>query len=357
MAETVLVTGGAGFFGSALSISLKRNLVGAEVIALDNLHRRGAELNLPRLGAAGVRFVHADVRSLADLERVRPAPSIIIEASAEPSAQAGYDGDSTYLIQSNLFGSFHSLEMARRTGAKFIFLSSSRVYPYSALNGLPFVEEETRYRFDSRQTVAGASAIGISESFPLKGPRSLYGMTKLAAELMVEEYGDAYGLQFIIDRFGLITGPRQMARSDQGVLALWMGAHYFRRPLVYIGFGGGGKQVRDFLHVDDCCDLLLDQVRNFELYQGSRFNAGGGATHSLSLRETTALCREISGNQIEISSSNESRPADVRIYISDARQVMSINGWRPWRDARKTLGDIHQWLREEEDQVRSVLFG
>src|SRR5665213_189586 len=146
-------------------------------------------------------------------------------------------------------------------------------------------------------------------------------MTKLAAELMIEEYADAFGLRFIIDRFGLLTGPWQMAKSDQGVIALWMAAHYFRRPLSYIGFGGSGKQVRDFLHVDDFCSLILDQVRNVPSYAGRRFNIGGGLTRSLSLRETTDLCKEITGNSIDIGSAADTRPADVRIYLSDSRFV------------------------------------
>ena len=357
MAENILVTGGAGFVGSTLSIALKNNLDSVEVVALDNLRRRGSELNLPRLREAGVTFVHGDVRSFDDLLSVRPVPNLIIEASAEPSAQAGYDGSLSYLVGSNLVGCFHCLELARRARADFIFLSTSRVYPYGLLNDLPFVEEDTRYSLSDRQIVEGVTAQGIDERFPLDGARSLYGMTKLAAELMVEEYADAFGLRFIIDRFGLVTGPWQMARSDQGVLALWMASHYFRRPLSYIGFGGVGKQVRDFLHVDDLCALLLDQVRNFQKYSRKRFNAGGGVRNSLSLRETTELCREITGNSIEISASTDSRAADVRIYLSDSRRVRSVSGWRPVRDARSTLGDIYEWLRTEEHQLRRTFFG
>ena len=354
MAEAILITGGAGFAGSNLSIALKQNLPAVSVTALDNLHRKGSELNLPRLRAAGVTFVRGDVRSLDDLLAVRPAPDLIIEASAEPSAQAGYGGSPEYLVNTNLVGCFNCLELARRAKADFIFLSTSRVYPYGLLNGLPFVEQETRYDLSDRQTMIGASTVGINEQFPLEGARSLYGMTKLAAELMVEEYADAFSLRFIIDRFGLLTGPWQMAKSDQGVIALWMAAHYFRRPLSYIGFGGTGKQVRDFLHIDDFCSLILDQIRNFPLYSGIRFNAGGGLPRSLSLREATDLCKEITGNSIEIASSAETRPADVRIYLSDSHLVSAVNGWTPRHDARETLNDIFQWLGKEERQLRSI---
>ena len=212
-------------------------------------------------------------------------------------------------------------------------MSTSRVYPFAALNHLPFVEEETRFALAAEQTVPGVSAAGISEAFPLAGARSLYGMTKLAAELMVEEYADAYGLRCIVNRCGLLTGPWQMAKSDQGVMALWMAAHYFRRGLSYIGFQGTGKQVRDLLHIDDFCDLLVEQIRNFALYSGQCYNVGGGLANSLSLRETTHLCEEITGNTIPIAASADTRPADVRLYISDHRRISSVHGWQPRRDA------------------------
>ena len=189
------------------------------------------------------------------------------------------------MIRTNLMGCFHCLELARHARADVIFISTSRVYPFEPLNSLPFVEEETRFALAAEQTVPGASAVGISEAFSLAGARSLYGMTKLAGELMVEEYADAYGLRFIVNRCGLLTGPWQMAKSDEGVIALWMGAHYFRRGLSYIGFQGTGKQVRDILHIDDFCDLLVDQIRNFSLYSGRSYNVGGGLVNSLSLRE------------------------------------------------------------------------
>ncbi|SRR5260221_10458941 len=122
----------------------------------------------------------------------------------------------------------------RRAKADFLFVSTSRGYPYRLLNQLAFVEEESRFSLAAGQSVAGSSAAGVSEAFPLEGSRSLYGTTKLAAELMVEEYADAYGFRFLIHRCGTLTGPGQMGKSDQGVFALWMAAHYFRNPLSYI---------------------------------------------------------------------------------------------------------------------------
>jgi CDP-paratose 2-epimerase len=351
--ENVLVTGGAGFVGSALAMGLARSGLCKKVTAFDNLKRRGSELNVKRLAAAGVGFAHGDVRSFGDLAEHKP--DLILECSAEPSAQAGYGGSPEYLINTNLVGCFNCLELARRENAAFLFISTSRVYPYKLLNGLEFVEDETRYSLAAVQELRGASEFGISEEFPLDGARSLYGMTKLSAELMVQEYADAYGLRTVIDRCGLLTGPWQMGKSDQGVIALWVAAHYFKRNLKYIGFGGTGKQVRDFLHIDDFCDLVLMQMKDLAQFDGQLYNVGGGVAGSLSLLECTRLCAEISGNEIEILPVPENRPADLRIYLTDSRKITAQCGWAPKRDARTTLRDIYDWIKDEESLVRSVL--
>jgi CDP-paratose 2-epimerase len=357
MYRSILVTGGAGFVGSNLAIALRRGLPQAEVIALDNLRRRGSELNLQRLRAAGVRFVQGDIRCMEDLTDWGGSPDLILECSAEPSVLAGYGSSPEYLIRTNLLGCFHCLELARRARADFVFVSTSRIYPYRLLNQLAYVEEESRYALAAEQPFPGVSPLGISEEFPLTGARSPYGMTKLASELMVEEYGDAYGLRFIVNRCGLLTGPWQMAKSDQGVIALWAAAHCYGRPLSYIGFGGSGKQVRDFLHIDDFSDLILDQLTHFDSYAGGQFNVGGGLACSLSLLETTRLCQEVSGKSLQITPSAEERPADIRIYLSDHRRVSAVRGWRPQRGPRQTLQSIHDWLVAEESTVKSVIFG
>ncbi len=355
MFSRILITGGAGFVGSNLSIRLKREFPTSSIVAFDNLHRRGSELNLPRLKQSGVDFIHGDVRRLEDFDALPAPPDLIVECSAEPSAQAGYGGSPAYLIHTNLTGAFHCLELARQSKSAFIFLSTSRVYPFPKLNRLRYTESPTRYVLTDDQPFPGASAQGIGEDFPLDGPRSLYGMTKLAAELMVEEYSDAYSIPSITTRFGLLTGPWQMAKSDQGVIALWAAFHYFKRNLSYIGFGGMGKQVRDFLHIDDFCDLVVDQIRHFPDYQGKRLNAGGGLANSLSLAETTALCREITGNSVEITAVSENRPADVRSYITDHRAITAVRGWRPKRDARTTIQDLCDWLQANEAELGPLL--
>ena len=354
MPDRILVTGGAGFVGSTIGFELKRRFPGADIVAFDNLRRRGSELNVPRLKAAGIRFVHGDVRQAGDLDAV-PA-DLIVECSAEPSAQAGYADAPNYVVETNLFGCYNCLNLARRTRAGFLFLSTSRVYPTQTLNRLAFQETGTRFEWLDGQPVPGASRLGISEEMSTKGPRSVYGMTKLAAELMIEEFADAYNLRFAINRCGLIAGPWQMGKVDQGVVALWLAAHYFGRPLRYIGFGGQGKQVRDILHVDDLADLVGAQAGGLENFHGLTLNVGGGLEFSLSLQEMTAECRELTGKRIELSSEPGERPADLRIFVSDCRRIENLCGWKASRGPRVVLQDIFRWVRDNEDLVAPALF-
>ena len=355
MHKRILITGGAGFVGSSLAISFRQAYPDAQITAFDNLKRRGSELNLARLKEAGVTFVHGDVRVAEDLEGLPDRPDLILECSAEPSVQAGYHGSPEYLVQTNLTGCFRCLELARKTGADFIFLSTSRVYPIATLNRLAFVEEATRFSLAEHQDVPGASSLGIGEALPLDGARSLYGMTKLAAELMVAEYGDAYGLRTVVDRCGLLAGPWQMAKSDQGVVTLWVAAHVFGTPLRYIGFGGTGKQVRDVLHVDDLATLLIEQAAHLDRYNGQTFNVGGGLAGSVSLSELTAICEEVTGRRLGITGASEDRRADIKSYVTDHRKVTALGSWVPRHAPASVVRDIARWLEQSGQDVRRVL--
>jgi CDP-paratose 2-epimerase len=350
----ILITGGAGFVGSNLAVSLAARHPEWELIALDNLYRRGSELNLPRLEEAGVEFAKGDVREPADLDRL-PEISALIECSAEPSVMSGTDGDTAYLVHTNLTGAYHCLELARRDGAFLVFLSTSRVYPVAPQLALSRVEVESRFELADEQEVPGASSAGISEQFPMIGHRTLYGATKLAAELLIEEYRQSQGVPAVIDRCGVIAGPWQMGKVDQGVFTHWMLAHQFRRPLSYIGFGGEGKQVRDLLHVDDLVDLVERQLLDPGGWDGRTVNVGGGRKCSLSLRETTEICRELTGNEVPIEPVAETREGDVPIYLSDCAKIFGLDEWRPRRSAADVLSDIHHWVAADEERIAAAL--
>jgi CDP-paratose 2-epimerase len=355
MTRRVLITGGAGFVGANLGVALAGRHAGWEIVALDNLHRRGSELNLSRLREAGVSFVHGDVRELDDLLALDPVDAIV-ECSAEPSALAGVDGSPSYAVQTNLLGAYHCLELARRDAAQFIFLSTSRVYPIGGLAAVRYDERTTRFDLSDRQTSPGVSSDGISEAFPLVGARTIYGTTKLAAELLVAEYAAGFGLPTVVNRCGVIAGPWQMGKVDQGVFTYWLLAHQLGLPLRYLGYDGLGKQVRDVLHVDDLVDLLDDQLIHPEAWAGATVNVGGGRERSLSLQETTALCRELTGNDVAIeSAAEEPRRGDVPIYISDCSQLAALSAWRPQRSVRQTLSDTSTWLLEHEAEVSLAL--
>jgi CDP-paratose 2-epimerase len=331
--------------GANLGVALAERHPDWELIALDNLHRRGSELNLPRLEQASVRFMRGDVRDRASLAAVEPIDSLV-ECSAEPSALIGATGDTSYPIETNLLGAYHCLELARRDEAQLIFLSTSRVYPYPALRALELEEGPTRLELREQQPLEGASAAGISERFPLDGPRTLYGATKLAAELLITEYAHNFGLATAIARCGVIAGPWQFGRVDQGVFAHWALHHHFGRPLTYIGHGGSGKQVRDLLHVADLVDLVDEQLQEPWRWRGFIGNVGGGRECSLSLMEATAICRELTGNEVPIAAA-EPRPGDVPLYISDCAQLFARTGWRPRRGAREVLADTLAWIERD----------
>ncbi|OCR02055.1 3-beta hydroxysteroid dehydrogenase [Oscillatoriales cyanobacterium USR001] len=353
MSRRILITGGSGFVGSALGLGLAQRYPDWQITALDNLKRRGSELNLPRLKQAGIQFVHGDIRNPEDLDPAALQPDLILECSAEPSVLAGYSSPG-YVLQTNLVGTINCLELARQTHADFIFLSTSRVYPIAYLNALKFTETETRFQLLEEQSLPGASSQGISESFPLDKARSLYGSTKLASELLITEYAATYGLRTLINRCGVLTGPWQMGKVDQGIFAFWMAFHYFQKPLKYIGYGGTGKQVRDFLHIADLLDLIDLQIDNLEELKGEIFNVGGGVNNTLSLYETTRICQEITGHKVAIAPIPENRIGDIPIFITDSRKVMTSTGWQPKKDAKITLSEIYEWIDQFEGYIADV---
>src|SRR3990167_2829597 len=203
--KKILITGGAGFVGSTVALHIRKIYPESEVIALDNLMRRGSELNLPRLKNAGVAFIHGDVRNPEDLSM--SGVDLLIECSAEPSVMAGVGSSPEYLLQTNLIGAVNCFELARKNKAYIIFLSTSRVYPVELLNKLMVQELPTRFELKKSQHLPGVSPKGLTEAFPLSGTRTMYGATKLSAELILTEYIHTYGIRAVINRCGLIARP------------------------------------------------------------------------------------------------------------------------------------------------------
>lgn len=352
--KKILITGGAGFVGANLAVAFKQAFANIDVLAFDNLKRRGSELNLARLKAAGVIFQHGDIRCREDVD-AWPAFDLLIDCSAEPSVQAGVDGSALPVIHNNLNGTIYCMEAARRHQAAFLFLSTSRVYPIGRINSLHFREENTRFVWTGDEKLSGYSAQGIAEEFPLTGPRSLYGATKLAAELLLLEYAYLYRMPVLINRCGLLTGPWQMGKVDQGVVTLWVARHAFGQPLRYIGFGGQGKQVRDVLHIDDLFNLVVRQTGDLVRWDGRVYNVGGGREVSVSLLELSGLCRDVLGKAVPTTPEPATSPVDVRIYVTDPGRVRADFSWVPRKSVAVIVEDIYTWLRAHEDQLRPIL--
>lgn len=349
----ILITGGSGFVGSNLCIQLKTKNPAYHIVALDNLRRRGSELNLNRLKAADVEFVHGDIRNSEDLIEIKGV-DLIIDASADPSVLSGIDSAVYPLLNTNLIGSIHLLEFAVKQNAKVIFLSTSRVYPVKTIESLNFEETETRFSWTDEQIVNGVSSCGLTEDFPLKGSRSFYGATKLASELLIEEYCEFKGLKAIVNRCGVLSGPWQMGKIDQGVLLLWLSRHYFKGQLSYIGYGGTGKQTRDVLHIDDLAELIDLQIKQFDTFTGEVFNVGGSKEISFSLRELTEICQKVTGNTIPMNPQLQNRAADLRIYMGDNQKITNLCGWRPTRSVETIVSDSFEWLRANEKTVKTI---
>jgi len=351
--QHILITGGGGFVGSNLAIRFKESFPDCTVTALDNLKRRGSELNLTRLKSNGVEFTHGDVRNQEDFQGIAKF-DLLIDCAAEPSVHAGTTGSNEYVINTNLVGTINSLEAARKNDSAFVLLSTSRVYPIERLNNVPFRESDSRFCW-SQAACEGFSDHGVSETFPLEGARSFYGASKLSAELMVKEYAYQWNMPAIINRCGILAGPWQMGKSDQGVVTLWVARHHYGRPLKYIGFGGLGKQVRDLLHVDDLFELLVEQAKFKKYWDGRVYNIGGGNDISVSLSELTALCHEATGQSVEITAEPETSNVDVRIYVTDSRKARRDFGWKPTRSAISIVHDIRDWIEKNQSTLSGVL--
>ncbi len=349
----ILISGGAGFIGSTLARRF-RDEPGNKVTVLDNLRRRGSELNLLSFKKEGVEFHHGDVRQPGDLWDIQGSFDLMVEASAEPSVQAGRHGSPRYVIETNLLGTFNCLEYARKRAGLFAYLSTSRVYSISALRAVQLDETENRYEVAAGQDLPGISERGVDESFPTNTARSFYGAAKLASELLIQEYVDSCGLKAVINRCGVIAGPGQFGRTDQGVVSLWVANHYFGLPLQYRGFGGKGKQVRDVLHPLDFAALLSRQIENPRYWNGEPFNVGGGRGISVSLLELTRLCRDVVGRSVAVGGACETDPADVPLYLTDYSKAQRSFDWRPRRDMKTIVTEIADWVRANERALRPI---
>jgi len=348
----ILVTGGAGFIGSQLATWL-RCYQGHAVTVLDNLVRRGSEENLPQLKAHDIKFIHGDVRRREDFHGLRNI-ELVCDCAAQASVVTGY-ANPTFDLQNNAFGAIEVLEFAREREIPVIFWSTNRVYPAHRINNLPIEELPTRLSFKDRrllEPIRGFDAkFGISEKFTVDGgTHSIYGLSKLMADLACQEYAQAYGIPVIINRFGVVSGSGQFGHADQGFLVWWVIAHLLGQPLVI--HGHDGKQVRDVLFIEDLLALIDKQVPRIHEFAGQVFNVGGGAANAISLLELTAKVQERTKVKMNLGYLQEPRPNDLKLYWTDHRRVSAAFAWQPRVTIDEGLDRIVEWAQENLETLR-----
>jgi CDP-paratose 2-epimerase len=338
----VLVTGSSGLIGSEMAVHFDRR--GARVVGVDNNGRAdffGPEgdtrWNLERLRTECRRFLHRelDIRDRAGLERLFRAEGpfdLVVHCAAQPShdlaASRPLDD-----FDVNAVGTINLLEQVRQRSpeAVFVLLSTNKVYG-DAPNELPLVELETRWDYARPE-----HRDGVSESMRIDASKhSIFGASKVAADVMTQEYGRYFGLRTHCLRGGCLTGPNHSAVELHGFLSYLVKCQLEGR--LYRIYGHKGKQVRDNIHSDDVAGLIdhvLDAPRPGEVY-----NLGGGRANSCSILEAFARVQELSGKAMSFAYEEKSREGDHVCYISDLRKLHEhFPGWR----MRHSLDDI---LRE-----------
>ena len=350
--KIALVTGSGGLIGSeAVSfLADKFDLV----VGIDNNLRQyffGKEAstswNRSRLAEkySNYKDYDADIRNYTDLEKIFSRYgsdiALVIHTAAQPSHDwAAREPLTDFSV--NATGTLHMLELTRQhcPEAVFIFTSTNKVYGDTP-NDLPLVELETRWEIDGSHPYFER---GIDEQMSIDHSKhSVFGASKVAADIMVQEYGRYFNMRTGVFRGGCLTGPNHSGAQLHGFLAYLMkcainGSHYTI-------FGYKGKQVRDNIHSFD----LVNMFWNF--YQAPRcgevYNAGGSRFSNCSMLEAIALCEEITGNKLSYSYTDNNRSGDHIWYISDVHKFQShYPGWKFTYGIRETLTEMFYSMKD-----------
>jgi CDP-paratose 2-epimerase len=340
-----LVTGGAGFLGSNLADALLGD--GVRVTVLDNLSRRGAELNLDWLRTRhgdALTFTAGDIRDAVAVERAVAGADVIYHFAGQ-TAVTGSIEDPRADFEQNALGTLNVLEAARASPTNPVVVYASTNKVYGGLPGLAVAEEETRY-------VLPQTEAGIDERQPLDF-HSPYGCSKGAADQYVRDYHRVYGLRTVVLRQSCIYGPRQMGVEDQGWVAWFVIAAMFDLPVTVYG---DGKQVRDLLYVDDAISAVRSAVDHIDVTAGQVYNIGGGRARTLSVwREFEPVLADALGRAIKPAHFAPARVGDQRVFYCDTGKARRDFGWDPTVDVEEGLRRLVRWIEEAEPALREVL--
>lgn len=330
----ILVTGGCGFVGSNLCIYLKKKIKSCEIYSLDNLFRKGSNFNKQRLEKIGIKNYSFNIKNLKKILKL-PKVDFIIDCCAEPSIEVSKN-DLDRVINTNLLGTFNVLKKCIKDNANIIFLSSSRVYPINELRKL-VKNLNLKKNFLPK--------INIGENFKTNGVKSLYGFSKLSSEDLIKEINYSHKIKYIINRFGVISGPWQFGKQDQGFVSMWIAKHILKKNLSYVGFGGNGYQGRDVIHIDDVCEIIYIQIKKFRKINNELFNIGGGQKNYLSLKKLTFLCEKITLNKLRFKKIKATSNYDIPFFITNNSKIKKFYKWSPKKNILDILNDIFLWLK------------
>ena len=342
-----LVTGSAGLIGSE---TCKRfHAEGFDVVGLDNDMRAiffGAEastaLTRTKLEKSLKNYHHeaVDIRDNdkvnAVFAKLSSSIKVVVHTAAQPSHDwAAREPHTDFSV--NAVGTLNLLEATRQhcPGAVFIFTSTNKVYGDTP-NLLPLRELEQRWEIDP----AHKYREGIDETMSIDQTKhSLFGASKVAADVLVQEYGRYFGMKTVCFRGGCLTGPAHAGTELHGFLAYLMRCTATGRP--YRVFGYKGKQVRDNIHSRD----LVEAFWQFSLKprSGEVYNLGGSRHSNCSMLEAIALCEEISGKKLNWTYVEDNRIGDHIWWVSDVRKFQKhYPDWKYQFDLKAILQQIHQ---------------
>jgi len=336
----ILITGGCGFVGSNIAIYLKKNLLNAKIDSLDNLSRKGSILNLRRLKKYNIKNYKYTIDDYNKFKKI-PKYNLIIDCCAEAAIEVSKT-DIDRVFYTNLVGTFNVLKKCARDKSNIIFLSSSRVYSIDLLNKLKNkINKNINKKFL------------INKNLSTDGPKSIYGFTKLSSEDLIKEFSYLFKIKYIINRLGVISGPWQFGKQDQGFVSLWLWSHLNKKKLNYIGYGGKGNQVRDIIHIEDVCNVIYKQIKALKKRQNLLVNIGGGKSNAISLKELTKKCEKITGNKIKFGLNKSTSNYDIPYFVTDNHKVSRLYNWKPSKKIDDIISDMYLWMKSNHKKLRS----
>ena len=330
----ILITGGCGFVGSNLAVYLKNKLKKKCLIySLDNVKKDSSKLNEKRLKKIKIKNFRIDISNYKKVINL-PKFNLIIDCCAEPAVETSRN-ESKRVIDTNLIGTINTLEKVKKDQSALIFISTSRVYPVND----SFKRYKTKKTFDESDNVMGIN--------------TLYGCTKLASEMLIKEYNYAFKTKYSIIRSGLINGPWQFGKVEQGIASLWLKSHYLKNKIDYIGFGGKGRQIRDILSIDDFCDLIFKQIKKFNTIKNQTFRIGGGVKNSIDLKSLTKICQSITGERIKIGSVKKTSIYDIPYFVASNKKAKKMLNWIPRNSIKDTLKKTFLWMQQNKKMLEN----